>query len=219
MNERPLPDIVRILHFNKAADLEAAINKKLEAIAPTDSKYVVHSMQYQIQAGGYHTCLIRFTPKTNRKATVGKRKSAVDSRTEFVEETVTVEKLLLACLNTRKLTVDQRKIITKVAPTEEEAKNLQLFYRANSKAPLDEQARLGMKRSFETLINQLSNQIDIAGEWVRKNLKQSELIEEPDWIWQETAKFLAEKDKRYEVEDWHDLPYNCKKYVLRMGKP
>ena len=121
----------------------------------------------------------------------------------------------MATKGASKLTKRQREKIVDFAPTIDEAKALNNWYKAHAKKPLDEQNRMGMKRAFDTLVNQLRTQIDLAMQWTKETNAKSD-IPEPDWNWRMVADHFGETDERYRVDSWKELPYNCKKAILRM---
>lgn len=206
---------LRIVGGSNPEEVEKAVNRKIaqgaemglrlsDRLSTTffDGKSIIYSLWFEEAAKA---------PK--KKAA----KTAVEKRLEFVDEPVEVERILMECFNARKLTVEQRKIITKVSPSVQDAETLRLFYRSNAKRPLDEQARLGMKRAFETMVNNLLSQIDVAGEWRKARYNEPEAIPEPAWDWRELRDHLAYNTPAYEGKEWADLNVNQQKYIARMS--
>lgn len=140
----------------------------------------------------------------------GRRASTAESMQGFVSDPNAIERELMTCRGTKRLTYRQRYRIAKSKITLESAKAIAAYYARFKKESIDIQNSRGLKRQFSTLVNQLPSQEEIALDWYQREFsRQSRAARAdtpPDWDWQPVAQELQRRGEiREDQKSWTEL--------------
>jgi hypothetical protein len=151
---------------------------------------------------------------------IRKSKDSINNRFDFVSEPTDIERELMKCRNTQNLTNKQREIINLSKISLDDACALSRFYIAKKKLDTPDQNSLGMKRSFETIVNNLSSQIDIANEWESKSRGTYGVppmaAQEPAWDWISIRDELIRRGESAYHRPWDGLSRSQQAYIKNM---
>ena len=136
----------------------------------------------------------------------GKSTDPLKSRFDFVPDPTDTELELMKCKNARNVNHKQREVIEKSGITFDDACKLSRFYAVNKKLPTTEQNSKGMKRTFDTMVNNLTSQVEIASEWSLKASPRVTVIDEPSWAWRDVRdEYIDRGELDYRGKEWSDL--------------
>ena len=204
--------ILRIIKGSPGPDLESEVNKKIAKGASIGLK-LSEKLSVTMMDGGDLIYSLWFS-QTKK---VG---DPIKNRFDFVSEPTDVERELMKCRNTQNLTNKQRETIKLSKVSLDDASALSRFYIAKKNLDTPEQNSLGMKRGFETIVNNISSQIDIANEWSSKSRgtpgAPPMAIMEPAWDWLAIRDELIKRGESAYHRPWSGLTRSQQSYINNM---
>jgi len=199
--------ILRIIKGKPGTELESEVNEKISKGKSLGLK-LSEKLSVTMIDGGYLIYSLWFSRV--------KKSAEKISRFDFVDFPTDIEKELLRCKNTKNLTYKQRETIAASKITLEDARSLARFYISKKKLLTDDQNLLGMKRTFETICNNLTSQIEIAAEYGPKGKTSSAVMPEPDWDWMFIKNELVQRGETDYDRPWKELSRTQKLYIANM---
>jgi hypothetical protein len=200
---------IRVGALSAPTRLQNDVNQQIEQA--DKSGYRINERLTTTHVNGDHIIYSLFFDKKKQSAKPKSASAVVTNRFDYVENPSDLEKTLMSCFRTRSISKAQSDKISMSGVTKQDADDVAMFYERNRKLEIEKKHSLGMKTAFETLVNQINEQVDRARAWLDANPSATRAVTvEPDG-WREVGFALwPNKGREYweRVATWQKMIYN-----------